>query len=503
MNGGWKEGIVDESQPDRRRRVTTGISGVDEVLGGGLLPGGVYLLSGGPGTGKTVFANQFCFAAAREGRRAIYVTMLAESHSRMIRNLESFEYFRPDLLQHGVAYISAVHLIHDQGLETLLELIKEEVIRREASALALDGLRMGAEIAAASHAEHTMFLDRLAAFLEFSNCTGLVSTLSEPGIILPEHALADGLFELRHKKVGRRSVREFMVCKLRGCSALAGGHLFEIDERGMVLYPRTEARLARCVQVPGETGERQRFGIDRLDDMLHGGLPSGSTTALIGPTGAGKTLLGLHFLAEGARRGERGLYFGFYESPDRVTAQGDGVGLNLSDLRRDGALEIIWHRPFEHLIDRIMGELLERARQTGARRLFIDGAEGLARGAAFPERLPTILAAVTNELRARGISTLLSIEGQLMGHSIVPEHVWSALVENVIVLRYVELQSHLRRLIWIVKVRESDFESSLREFSISRGGIQVAETFESAEAILSGIARVDHRRDELERGDRP
>lgn len=486
----------------RRRRLPTGVPGLDEVLGGGFFEGGIYLLTGGPGTGKTVLANQLCFARAREGQRCLYVTLLAESHSRMICNLETLSFFDTALLEDGITYVSAARITREEGLAGLFGLVQEEIHRRRPALLILDGFRMGVRMAAVSRIEHTEFLNQLAALLEFTDCTAVVSTLAEPGVMTPEYAMADGLLELSHRALGRRGIRELFVQKSRGSTALGGTHVLEIDERGAVVYPRTEATLAREIHVPSATGERLTLGIERLDEMLQGGVPSGSTTAVLGATGAGKTLLGLHFLSEGAKRSERGLYFGFYESPDRVLAQGVGVGLPVKELCREGHLEVIWNRPFEHHLDRLVAELRDHVRQQGIQRLFIDGVDGLERGSAFPESSPTVLAALTNELRALGVTTLVSVEGELLGKAKMPSALWSALVENVIALRYVELRSHLRRLIWIVKVRGSNFDSSLREFTISDRGIQIADTFESAEAILSGTAQLPARMDEPGEGNR-
>lgn len=473
-----------------RRRLASGVPGLDRVLGGGLLAGGIYLLTGGPGTGKTVLANQMAFARAAEGERCIYLTMLTESHGRMIDNLRGFAFFDPAQLDR-ITYLSGTRTLRGGGLEELTGIVEEELGREEPHLLVMDGLRIGVEMADASYTVQTAFLNRLSALLELVGCTAVVCSLGQPGIVAPEHALADGLIELTHRRVGCRSVRELFVCKFRGSSVLEGSHVMEIDARGVTVHPRTEALLARESRGPAEFAGRKRFGVERLDEMLEGGLPAASTTAVVGATGAGKTLLGLHFLAEGAAQGERSLYFGFYEGPERVLAQGDGIGLGVSRLRDADALDVVWNRSFEILLDPTIRRLLDHVREREIRRLFIDGAEGFRQGAAFPERAPSAVAALLNELRETGVNTVISVESELLGVSVMPTAPWSALVENAIVLRYVELRSQLRRLLGIVKVRGSDFDASLREFVISDRGIEVAETFESAEAILTGIARVE------------
>lgn len=481
-----------EPEPVRsttRARLASGVPGLDVVLGGGLIRGGIYLLAGGPGTGKTVLANQYCFTRARAGDPCLYLTMLAEPHSRMIGNLETFEFFDPAVVNERITYLSGTSTLRDGGLQALFSLAEEQVLRRGARLLVLDGFRIGVQASRDSDPEQTLFFNRLAGLLEFSCCTAIVCTLSTPRWVCAEHALADGLIELDLRETRSRAVRELFVVKHRGSLTLEGNHVLEIDARGMVVYPRIEALLAHDPYVVAGSQGRERFGIESLDAILAGGLPATSSTAILGATGSGKTLLGLHFLREGARLGERGLYFGFYESPERVLQQGEGVGLPLRQASRDDLLDIVWQRPFENLLDRIAQELLEHVEARGIRRLFIDGMDGLRRGVVFPERAPTVLAAVGNRLRALGVTLMFSVETQLLGTELLPEEPWSALVENTIVLRYVELRSHLHRLIWIVKLRGSGFDSSLREFTISSRGIEVADTFESAEAMLSGLAR--------------
>lgn len=471
-----------------RRRMSSGIPGLDDVLGGGLITGGIYVLTGGPGTGKTVIANQLCFACAREHRHGVYVTVVSESHSRMIGNLETFAFFDPMPIGDRITYVSGVGAQREGGFDRLFQLVEGEVRRRQPAMLVIDGLSTGARPSAANEPELRDFLNRLAALLEFTDCTAVLCMLSNVGDMSPEHAMADGLIELTNSRIGRRSMRELFVSKFRGSATLDGSHTFEIDACGVVVHPRTEAKLACNAPVPAGDGERFRFGIERLDEMLHGGVPSTSTTALIGAPGTGKTLMGLHFLAEGARQDQRCLYFGFYESPARVIAQGDGIGLSLSELQSRDLLDVTWHRPFENFLDRVAETLFEQVRRLGIRRLFIDGVEGFARGAMFPERTPALLAAISNELRALGVTTLMSLETPLFGPIVTPEELWSAVIENTILLRFVELHSHLHRLVSIVKIRGSDFDSSIREFVIHDQGIRVDDTFENAHAVLSNHA---------------
>nr|WP_301340411.1 ATPase domain-containing protein [Corallococcus exercitus] len=236
------------------------------------------------------------------------------------------------------------------------------------------------------------------------------------------------------------------------------------------------------------------FGIPRLDDALRGGVLSGSTTLLLGAPGTGKTLLGLHFLLQGAREGQPGVYFGFFETPPRLIEKAEGTGMG--DLKKyvdEGLIEIQWQPPLEHNLDSLAEKLLERIeeRKVDRLRLFIDGVSGFRSAAVYPDRMGRFFSALTHQLRMMDVTTLYSDETPLFSPGVdMPQPEAASTVENVILVRYVELRSQLYRLLSIMKMRESAYDSGIREFSISEKGIRVADTFESAESILTGHARM-------------
>lgn len=173
-------------------------------------------------------------------------------------------------------------------------------------------------------------------------------------------------------------------------------------------------------------------------------------------------------------------------------AQGEGIGLPLERQRASGRLNLVWQTPYEVILDAVVADLLERVRARPVKRLFVDGLDALSSAAAYPRRTQTVLAALSNELRALDVTTVLSFEAPLLGGSgaIEIQGTPAALVENALLLRYVELRSSLHRLISVLKVRGSEYDPRIREFHISEDGIAIASTFESAENVLSGLAHV-------------
>lgn len=472
-------------------RVTSGIPGLDVVLRGGFLRGGIYMIMGRPGCGKTTLGNQLAFHHVEEGGRALYVTLLAESHARMLAHMESFSWFEPARVGAAISYVSAYGELERGRLDGLLEALRLAIRRQEATLLIIDGVPT-AEAVAESDLALKKFIHELQVLVELMSCTCLLLTgTNHADAHYPERTMVDGLVTLATTQPGMRTIRELEVVKHRGSPQLTGRHLYEIGPRGVVVHPRLEAVLGTPTSRPEATRDLLRLGIPALDALMGGGLIRGSTTLLKGPPGIGKTHLGLAFLAEGAAQGEPGLHFGFFEGPPRLLQKADRIGLGLRDAVARGEVELIWNPEHEQLADALAHRMLEAVTRNGVRRVVIDGLGAFLEALIYPARAGAFFAALTNELRARAVTTLITAEARdLVGAEVeVPVSGISAMVENVLYLRYVERRSNTHRLISVFKMSEHGFDPSLREFRITEDGISVAETSASAEAILDGVLR--------------
>src|SRR5579885_543239 len=365
--------------PSQLQRLPTGIAGLDTILKGGVFTGGHYLVMGVPGTGKTILGNQLCFEHVARGGRVLFVSLLTETHSRLLTFLQSLTFFTPSPIGDALYYLSGSATLEREGLEGLLTLLRTETHRRRASLLLIDGTVM----IEAPQSRHGWlhFLHALYASAEIQRCTTIL--LAQPSdTLIPEQTIADGVIELTMAQVGLRTVREVQVHKHRGSSFLAGRHLSTITETGLTVYPRTEACLIAApsalpvaVSAPEPAG-RMPLGIGRLDEMLQGGLPAGSTTLLLGASGTGKTLLGSHFLVAGTKERHPGLYFGFSETPQQIARKLARFGLDITHARATGLLEVLWQSPVQDLLDVLAERLFAAIEQIDARRLFIDGVGG-------------------------------------------------------------------------------------------------------------------------------
>ena len=476
-------------------RVPSLVPGLDEILCGGFLQGGLYMVQGPPGAGKTILSNQIIYSrAAAAGDRALFVTVLGESHGRMLAHLRPLRFFDPALLPERVTYISAYQALEDDGLKGLVTLILGEVRPRGTTLLVLDGIS-AVEAKAGAGFEMKRFTHELQTLASATNCTMLLLTTASGATTAPEHTMVDGLIELRQRLYGIRNERRLLVHKFRGSRFLEGEHAYHITREGVVVFPRIEALLAMPTHRDPAPGTRVSSGIASFDAMLGGGIPAATMTAVVGPSGAGKTTLGLQFLA-GSSAAEPGLLFGCYEPPERLRLKAATMGLHLAAAEQRGDVEILWHPVGEHILDRLAHQLLDAVRQRRVKRLVIDGISSFQQAAVEPERIVRFWSTLSNELRALGVTTLHTLEmPELVGADIrIPVSGISSLAEVMVLMRYVELRSRLYRLISLFKVREGAFDPTIREFAITGTGIVVGEPFEGVEAVLSGMAREAARR---------
>jgi circadian clock protein KaiC len=291
-----------------------------------------------------------------------------------------------------------------------------------------------------------------------------------------------------------RVVREIEILKLRGCAHLHGRHFYEVDRSGIAVYPRIEA-VAGAGPAPPATRERVSTGIEQLDTMTCGGFHRSSTTLVLGAAGSAKTLVGLHFLLDGARRGEAGVLLGFYEPPTTLEAVAAAAGLDLARHTKDGTIEIAWHPRREQLVDKVATDVLSRIARTGAKRLFVDSLAGFSRAAMYPGRMPDFFAAMANELHSLGVTTIWSEEThtpQGPDIDIDVENV-SAVCDNIVLLRSIDTPRGTHRLVSVRKVRGSDFDSSVHELWVTKDGVRIAPTSDSAVALLErrGVMRTN------------
>ena len=485
-----------EAAPGRR---PTGVPGLDRILDGGLLEAGVYIVQGPPGAGKTILANQACFHHAAEGGRAVYITLLAESHSRMFGHLRRMAFFDESRIPDSVYYVGAFSTLESEGLAGLVALVRGIVTKKSAGLAIIDGL-VSAQETASSDRDFKKFLHELQILADLTRCVVILLTNAErQSGFFPEHTMVDGVLHLTDELSELRPLRHIRVLKMRGSAPVRGLHSVRISDRGLEVRPRIETRLG-AVPSPDQhpdSASKMGFGIPELDAMLNGGVRNGSITMLLGSSGSGKTLFGMQFLAEGLKRGERGLFFGFFEHPDAIVAKCRRVGINgISEGIESGLARVMWNRPVEGVIDEIGDRLFDAVRELQPARVVIDGMQGFERAADLPERLSDVYTAIAQELERQHVTTLYTTETRgLFERDIhVPINGLSAATQNIILLRHVERSATILRALAILKVRDDDYDPQMREIRITDRGIRLLDTFADASHLMAGGGAVDPER---------
>jgi circadian clock protein KaiC len=453
-------------------RLPSGIPGLDVVLGGGFFRSGVYIVHGLPGTGKTIFANQLCYHHVAQGGSAVYVTLLAESHARMLQHIRPLAFFDESAVPDGLSYLSAFHDLETDGLKGLMALLRREMRARRVGVLVLDGLVAAAE-AADSDRELKKFVHEVQTSAVFHGCTVFMLTSGSPQRVNAEHTMVDGIVELDDRMYDARAERSIQVRKFRGAGSLRGKHAFRISDQGFEVYPRIETLYT---EPPAQLGEPRGLstGIASLDAKIAvRGFTQASSTVVIGSSGTGKTTLGLHFLA-GSTPEAPGLMFGFFESPARMRSKARAFGLDFDRLESSGAVSLMWASQGEHVLDELGHRLLEAVQQLGAKRVVIDGLSGFFESAVHPERTNRYFSCLTNELRRRGVTVLMTMETKdVVGSAVSTPYGVSGFVDTLLFLRFAETEGRVKRLLTITKMRDSDFDLGLHEVRIGASGMSI------------------------------
>lgn len=477
-------------------RLNSGVPGLDLILAGGLVAGASYILQGRPGSGKTILANQIAFHQAARGHKVLFATLLAESHERLFQFLSTLSFFDHKHVGTNIQFVSAFDAMEADGLSEVVTLLRREIGKQKATLLIVDGMT-NIQSRGEGPFDSKRFIAELQGHAGFAGCTVLFLTNSRIGDDSPELTMVDGIIEMGEDLIGGRSVRRIQLRKTRGSAALTGLHEIEITRDGIAVHPRLEAILnypSIPETVRGEIG-RTESGIPALDEMVGGGLPRASSTLMLGPSGSGKTIMGLAFL-QNCTPQEPGILFGLYETPLRLLAKAQSVGMALQPLVDSGALHLVWQPPTERLLDALGHRLLDAVRATGAKRVFIDSLSAIARSATIPSRTIDFFTSLMNELRARDVTTLASWEMRdLFGSEVqTPTAELSGVVDNLLLMRFVELHAELRRVVSVLKVRDSTYDPSLRELVISGQGVALHKAFDQVATVMSGSAQALGRR---------
>ncbi len=483
---------MSEAERVEIRSLPTGVTGLDEVLGGGIPEFSFNLIAGAPGTGKTTLAQQIMFANATRERPALHFTVMGEPPLKMLRYQQQFRFFDPARVGTDVFLQNLTDVVLEGNLDAVLDQIVAEVERVSPAIVVVDSFRTvlrSTDGSASAEMELQHFVQRLALRLSsWEATTFLVGEYTEMETRNPVFTVADSLLWLSNEVERNSTVRKLQITKLRGRAALAGLHTFRISDRGVEVYPRLPAPVvARRVE---RRGVRVSTGIAGLDEMLHGGIPAGDSVLVTGPTGSGKTTLATHFVAEGVRKGEHVVLTVFEEHPENYVERARNMGFDLDTMRRAGTLDIVYLRPLDLSVDEALHEIGARVQRTGAARLVIDSISGfeIALAPMFREDFREAFYRLIGSLTALDVTVLSTMELAAVNEAIhtTPYSV-SFLTDDIIAQRYIELNGQLRKVLTVVKMRGSGHSRDLRAYDVASRGVVMGEALTGYRGITTGV----------------
>jgi circadian clock protein KaiC len=450
-------------------RISTGNRVTDSILGGGFPANTINIVMGQPGTGKTIFVEQILFANADEERPVLYFTTLSEPMAKVVRFVQDFAFFDETKLGTSVVYEDIGAELARGGISILVPRLTEAIKTISPGVIVIDSFRALHDLSDSVSEMRHLVHDLTGLLTAYETTAFFIGEYHQEDIRHhPEFAVADGVVELSRQPLSTRDERFFRVLKLRGTPYMEGSHAFQITDQGLDVHPRLVTPRVPVHYRPSP--DRLRTGVPGLDEMLDGGLPSGSSTLLAGPTGSGKTTLALQFALEGVRNGEPSLCVNFQENPTQL---GRTVRRLAGDSRTAEALDLLYISPVELQIDSIIGEMFRRIETKRIRRVVLDAIGDLASSTSEPHRLHDYLYALMQHLAVNGITSMFPFEsaGQITGGDLKAGPI-SYMADNLLLLD-MRGEETTRRTIRVLKSRGTAHVADVRPITIGPDGIRV------------------------------
>lgn len=459
------------------RKLATGVRGLDDILGGGIPEFSFNIIAGTPGCGKTTLAHQIAFANSTPQQPALYFTVLGEPPIKMLRHQQQFSFFEESKVGKAIRFINLSDLVEERNLQPVLEEIIRQVTTVNPAVVVVDSFRTIVRSATGTEELGVpSFIQKLAQFLTSWEATTFLIGEYVEGEIRdnPLFTIADGLIWLWQVTERSSVVRKLQVIKLRGQATVPGLHTIRINDNGMQAFSRTLGLTSTRIR-PLQP-RRLSLGIAELDKMLGGGIQEGDSLLVAGPSGTGKSALATQFIAEGVRVGDHGIMAIFEERPEGYTQRAGTFGLHLGAAEQAGKLQTLYLRPLDLSVDETMQEILDAITRVHAKRLVIDSLVGfemaLAPGfrADFRESLYRMIGALT----AAGITVLSTVEVEDSFTAMPFSHyAISFLTDDIIRMRYVEIDGQLRKVMVVIKMRGGNHSKDIREYVITDKGVVI------------------------------
>jgi circadian clock protein KaiC len=475
------------------KRTKTNITGFDELVHGGLPEGRAVVVSGFAGSGKTLFGIEFLYRGMVELNEPGLLVTFEETREDLIKEVAGFGWDLAKLEKEGrLAFVDASRAtgnqmeVGDYDLGALIARIKRGIQKVGAKRVIIDGIG-----SLFLRYKNTLMvrleLLKIIATLKDSGVTAVITAErvsdSEPtsrfGV---EDFVADSVIFLYNTVVGRQRERQIEIVKLRGGSHQTGKYPFLISDEGLTVFPRETQGFAEQ-----SSTKRTSTGVTGVDAMLDGGIFRGSTTLLLGQSGTGRTVLGLHFLAEGVRQRERGIFFSFEESRAQILTDAKMIGRDFAGAEKRKLLKVIAWQPEAMPIEAYLKKIQDIIDEFSPKRVVLDSVTPLS-NSVDEQRFRSFIVSLNTFLKNRQITTVVNYtSGGTLESAIAAESDLAVIADNIVVMKFAEIDNKMERVMLIAKSRASAHDKEIRHYTINSKGMCIMGYAGSCVEPLPGL----------------
>ncbi|MFC1849758.1 ATPase domain-containing protein [candidate division CSSED10-310 bacterium] len=470
----------------------TGIAGLDEILCGGIVPHNSYLIKGIPGSGKTTLGVEVIIQGIKTDQFGLIVTF-EERPEKLYRDFANLGWdLRSYEQENRLKVISSSPMAAKEMLANPDSILSRYIADYKVERLLVDSISSFARLE-----ENPVKLREIVH--QFIN--SLITKEITPFFIMEaqqfrerkvsfEEYLTDAVIFLSYEQRGdRRRERFIEILKTRGHRHIEGRHALKIGNKGLEIYPS-------CQPSPGGFSvsplrhERINSGVSGLDVLVSGGFPKGSNMLIAGSSGTGKTSIGIQFLAAGAQRGERGILVLLQENPANLILEAKSIGIDFQRLESENCVQIIYLSPIHICPDELMFRLKSVVKKHLTARLVIDSISDLLHSIADEDYRKDFIFSLTEFLRNQGVTSLMTYDAeQMFGSFTLAHNKVPGLIDNLIFLRYVEMEGEITRALSVLKMRGCQHDKGIHEIVTTARGLAIKKRFEGREGLMTGTAK--------------